>query len=98
MPCHQSELGEVDRRQPAWTWTLYHPSRTAMNPIGYHYYLTSRAQRLHAKSPAGARANERSITDTAGHNNDMALGVLLMTIVAAVPVLITAVFLLVFKF
>ena len=83
--------------RPAWSWTLYHPSRITMNPIGYHYYLARRAKRLGRDSGSAPPPSPRSITDPS-RNHDMALGVLLMTVIAAVPVLITAVFLLVFKF
>ena len=68
-----------------------------MNPIGYNSN-PRRAPRLDVKSPADGHAPDRSITDTAAHNHDMALGILLMTIVTTVPVLIAAIFLLVFKF
>lgn len=66
-----------------------------MNPIGYHHYLASRAERLDPNPRSGEAA--RSITDTAGRNHDMALGVLLMTIVAGLPVLLVAMFLLLFR-
>lgn len=67
-----------------------------MNPIGYRFYMTApsngprpdAATAAMARSPAFARAK---------HERDTALGVLLMTIIAGVPVLIVAVFLLLFK-
>ena len=68
-----------------------------MNPIGYNYYLASRTARLAAKSPSGP-VPERSIIDTASHNHDAALGILLMTMVTAVPILLTGIFLFVFRF
>ena len=67
-----------------------------MNPIGYHYYLANRAKRPN-RDRSTQPSSPRSIT-APSRNRDMALGVLLMTIIAAVPVLITAVFLLLFKF
>ncbi len=69
-----------------------------MSPIGYYYYVASRLPRPDTSAPAGNRSPQRSVIDTAAHNHDVALGVLLMTIVAAVPVLLTGVFLFVFKF
>ena len=69
-----------------------------MTPIGYYYYVANWPQPLDLRLGRDRKLPERSAIDTAGHDHDMALGVLLMTVVAAVPVLPTSVFLLLFKF
>ena len=68
-----------------------------MSPIGHYYYFVGRLPRPDVKTSAGSPGSHRSIIDTAARNHDVALGILLMTIVTAVPVLLTAMFLLVFK-
>ena len=69
-----------------------------MNPIGYYYYLATWPEPLDRRPARDRTPPKRSAIDTAGHNHDMALGIFLMTVVSAVPVLLTSVFLLLFKF
>ena len=69
-----------------------------MDAIGYYYYLAAWPQPLDRRPGRDRTPSERSAIDTAGHNHDLALGIFLMTVVSAVPVLLTSVFLLLFKF
>ncbi len=64
-----------------------------MNPIGYYYSTRNHPDR----TPPAKGAATASIVDRAGRDHDMAMGVLLMTTVVGVPILLTAIFLLLFR-
>ncbi len=68
-----------------------------MYPIGHHYYVAAHARRrLDPLTNATKVLPARSVADKA--HRDRALGVLLITTITAVPILLTAIFMLLFKF
>lgn len=68
-----------------------------MNPIGYHYYFANRMKPSAASRKHDAVPENPSAVADAGRDHDMALGVLLMTLVVGLPVLLVAIFTLLFR-